>query len=68
MTAVHITNPDLPKAKPALTTQDAFDAVWKDKGWKIVSPTEALKIERELDTPAAADAPVKAAKTVGGAA
>lgn len=65
MDHVLITHPDLPTAKPASTSQEAFDLVWKDKGWKITSPADALKLELAAATPAE---PAKPAKTVGGAA
>lgn len=61
---VRITHPDLPKAKPATTSQEAFDKVWKGRGWKTVSDAEALKTELELTNPE--PAPAKA-KTSGGA-
>lgn len=65
MDHVLITHPGLPTAKPASTSQEAFDLVWKDKGWKITSPADALKLELAAAAPAE---PAKPAKTVGGAA
>ena len=59
---VHITHPDLPKAKPAVTTQDAFEKVWKGRGWKTLSADEAIAAERALTEPAADElAPAPAA-------
>ena len=66
MDHVLITHPDLPTAKPASTSQDAFDKVWEPKGWKITSPENALKLEQAATTAEPAK-PAKA-KTVGGAA
>lgn len=79
MTAVHITHPDLPKAKPAVTTEAAFEKVWKGRGWKTLSADEAIAVERDLTEPAAAVAApapatdatttaTKASKTTGGQA
>ena len=34
---VRMRHPDLPKADPAVTTQEAFDKVWTKKGWQIVT-------------------------------
>lgn len=78
MTAVHITHPDLPKAKPAVTTEAAFEKVWKGRGWKTLSADEAIAAERDLEEDAAAPttAPAtdattpatKAPKTTGGQA
>lgn len=65
MATVLITHPELPTAKPANTSQEAFDTFWKDKGWKIVSPADALKLEQEAANPAE---PAKPTKTAGGAA
>jgi len=63
---VHITHPDLPKAKPAVTTEDAFEKVWKGRGWKTLTPEEAIAAERELAQPTVAepvaDAPAPATK------
>lgn len=74
---VHITHPDLPKAKPAVTTEAAFEKVWKGRGWKTLSADEAIVAERALTEPdEPAPAPVadattpanKAPKTTGGQA
>lgn len=37
---VLIKHPGLPEAPPARTTEDAFEAIWKDKGWKVVETTD----------------------------
>lgn len=66
MTAfVRFIHPDLPPASPGTTTQEAFDKVWKNRGYKIVTAAEAVKIETALTAP-----PVDLAKPAktGGAA
>ena len=66
---VHITHPDLPKAKPAVTTEAAFEKVWKGRGWKTLTADEAIAVERDLEEDAAAPTPTtpatKAPKTGG---
>lgn len=34
---VFIKNPDLPDARPAQTSREAFDKVWSKKGFKLVN-------------------------------
>ena len=66
---VHITHPDLPKAKPAVTTEAAFEKVWKGRGWKTLSADEAIAVERALTENAAAEpAPAPATDTTTPAA
>ena len=34
---VRMRHPGLPKADPAITSQEAFDEVWAKKGWQVVT-------------------------------
>jgi hypothetical protein len=49
-----MTHPDLPKADPAITTEDAFREVWEKKGWRLVqSETTPAPTARTRPTPEA---------------
>ena len=53
---VRMRHPGLPKADPAITSQEAFDKVWTKKGWQIVTD------ELEPDTAPADGKPSKPGK------
>lgn len=41
MQTVIMTNPGLPGDERAVTTPEAFEQVWSDKGWKLVKDDAA---------------------------
>lgn len=43
MTFIKMEHPDLPEAEPASVTEEAFNSVWKAKGWKKVKARKAAK-------------------------
>ena len=45
---VQIRNPDLPGDETATTSREAFDLLWKERGFEIVESTTA---ERDPSTP-----------------
>ena len=49
-TFVHMRHPSLPDdQKPASVTKAAFDDIWSEKGWVLISAAEAAEAEAEQD-------------------
>ncbi|QZN86880.1 hypothetical protein [Cellulomonas sp. C5510] len=42
---VLINHPGLPEAPPARTTEEAFNAIWKPKGWQIADTPQTEQTE-----------------------
>lgn len=57
---VQMKHPNIPDAQPAVATREAFDEVWKDKGWNVIAeaeaPGDATPIFVPVDSPKAANA------------
>lgn len=53
MSTVVMTHPDLPGDESAVTTQEAFNEVWSDKGWELVDAEPAPKHNAPKPPPAA---------------
>lgn len=61
---VLIRHPKLPQSEPATTTREAFEGVWKGKGFEIVTPpgeTTTTEAAPTTETPSA-NTPVKPAR------
>jgi len=46
---VLIKHPGLPEAPPARTTQEAYYAIWKPKGWQIVETPDQTEATADVE-------------------